>query len=357
MLLPPFHISRLSVSLQPPSPMSIKIREATHAGAWYTNNPAKLSTQIDGWVNEASKAGVTCVDKCRVVIAPHAGLSFSGRTAAYAYAAANLSQYKRIIMLGPSHHVYLTTCALSPFHAYDTPLGELRVDSQVNDDLARSKAFTRMSRTVDEDEHSFEMHMPFIKKAAKEWVFGSYCPLSDKQRPSHDIKVVPILVGNLSQEQEEDFGRYLSKYIKDPETLFAISSDFSHWGSRFRYTYYRPSPQAEGRRLGKTDSVGGSEGEALIHESIAGLDHEAWDILRHALSNPHQTHTKWTDYLRKTGNTICGRHAFGVLLGALHHANLQYKGEVDWTHYSQSSKVTTSPADSSVSYSAGYMAF
>jgi hypothetical protein len=38
------------------------------------------------------------------------------------------SRSKRVFILGPAHHVYLTGCALSKFKAYDTPLGELTLD-------------------------------------------------------------------------------------------------------------------------------------------------------------------------------------------------------------------------------------
>jgi AmmeMemoRadiSam system protein B len=35
---------------------------------------------------------------------------------------------KRVFILGPAHHIYLTGCALSKFKTYDTPLGELTLD-------------------------------------------------------------------------------------------------------------------------------------------------------------------------------------------------------------------------------------
>lgn len=37
---------------------------------------------------------------------------------------------RRVFVLGPSHHAYLEGCALTPFHALDTPLGALSVDMQ-----------------------------------------------------------------------------------------------------------------------------------------------------------------------------------------------------------------------------------
>ena len=147
--------------------------------------------------------------------------------------------------------------------------------------------------------------------------------------------------------------QYLLISVIGEHVLIGITKLIIYRGSRFRYTYYRPSRNEPGGRLGKFDDV--DETGDSIHESISGLDHEAWDILSEALKDPKQTHESFTKYLSETGNTICGRHAFGILLGALHHANRDYtSGSVKWTHYTQSSKALL-PTDSSVSYSAGYM--
>lgn len=54
----------------------------------------------------------------------------------------------------------------------------------------------------------------------------------------YNFTIVPILVGSLSTDREAQYGQLLSKYLADPHNLFVISSDFCHWGQRFRYTYY-----------------------------------------------------------------------------------------------------------------------
>ena len=54
--------------------------------------------------------------------------------------------------------------------------------------------------------------------------------------------------------------RVLAPYIKDPKTVFVISSDFCHWGSNFEYTPYDPS-----------------KGE--IWESISAMDHEGAELI------------------------------------------------------------------------------
>lgn len=54
----------------------------------------------------------------------------------------------------------------------------------------------------------------------------------------HPVKVVPILVGAVSAENEAMYGRLLAKYVDDPSNFFSVSSDFCHWGSRYiRYEY------------------------------------------------------------------------------------------------------------------------
>jgi len=71
---------------------------------------------------------------------------------------------ERVFLLGPSHHVYLPGCALSQCDQYATPLGNLVLDRDTLDELAATKKFTWMGKDVDEDEHSIEMHLPYVYK-------------------------------------------------------------------------------------------------------------------------------------------------------------------------------------------------
>ena len=70
-----------------------------------------------------------------------------------------------------------------------------------------------MSQETDEDEHSLEMHLPYIYK-----VFENM-----------SIQIVPILVGALNEATERQYGHLLAPYLDDPENLFVVSSDFCHW--------------------------------------------------------------------------------------------------------------------------------
>lgn len=56
-----------------------------------------------------------------------------------------------------------------------------------------------------------------------------------------EYTLVPIMVGSTSYDMEQYYGKVLSKYFDEEGTVFVISSDFCHWGSRFNYTYYDKS--------------------------------------------------------------------------------------------------------------------
>jgi len=203
-----------------------------------------------------------------------------------------------------------------------------------------------MGLDTDEDEHSIEMHLPYVRKIFE----------------GKEISIVPVLVGAIDKEKEETFGRILAPYLASADTFFVISSDFCHWGTRFSYTLYYPQyppePSSPPVRLSRSAAQPRELSTFPIHESISALDHEAMDLLTLPPSTAHQAHVYFAEYLDRTNNTICGRHPIGVLLGAL--AVLQGEHSksphLQWVRYEQSSKCVTIK-DSSVSYASAYIAF
>ncbi|KAM9601478.1 protein MEMO1 isoform 2-T3 [Trichechus inunguis] len=143
-----------------------------------------------------------------------------------------------------------------------------------------------------------------------------------------EFTIIPVLVGALSESKEQEFGKLFSKYLADPSNLFVVSSDFCHWGQRFRYSYY-------------------DESQGEIYRSIEHLDKMGMSIIEQL--DP----VSFSNYLKKYHNTICGRHPIGVLLNAI--TELQKNGmnmSFSFLNYAQSSQCR-SWQDSSVSYAAG----
>nr|CAG4641046.1 EOG090X09ZA [Eulimnadia texana] len=300
----------------------MSVRRASHAGSWYTDSVKELNRQLEGWLNAADLSH----GPARAIIAPHAGYQYCGACAGHAYRQISPAVVKRVFILGPSHHVRLSGCALSSTTKYRTPFYDLTIDTQVYGELQATGHFERMSIETDEDEHSIEMHLPYIAKVFEEYgIFQIIIKIS--RFHYRDFTIVPILVGSLSPEREGLYGRILSKYLEDPQNLFVISSDFCHWGQRFRYTYYDKSC-----------------GE--IYQSIQRLDQQGMTLIESL--NPGS----FTEYLKKYGNTICGRHPIGVLLNMVDHLRRTSNGHkmsLKFINYAQSSQCRTS-SDSSVSY-------
>ncbi|BES93867.1 Memo-like protein [Nesidiocoris tenuis] len=291
------------------------IRNASHAGSWYSDSAKELNKQLDNWLNSADLSH----GPARAIIAPHAGYQYCGACSAFAYRQISPVVVKRVFILGPSHNVRLSGCALSTASKYRTPFYDLTIDTQIYSELDATGQFERMEMDVDEEEHSLEMHLPYIAK-----VMSSF---------KYNFTIVPILVGSLSTDREAQYGQLLSKYLADPHNLFVISSDFCHWGQRFRYTYY--------------DSEYGE-----IYQSITKLDEKGMDTIE--TLNP----ASFTEYLRKYGNTICGRHPIGVLLQAAQHLAKggQHKMSLKFLKYAQSSHCRNMN-DSSVSYASASLIF
>ena len=76
--------------------------------------------------------------KFKALIGPHAGLRYSGPNAAWAYKnmAAKVGDIDRVVLLGPSHKVYLDWIATTACQEWQTPLGNIKVDEEVINSLA-----------------------------------------------------------------------------------------------------------------------------------------------------------------------------------------------------------------------------
>lgn len=209
-----------------------------------------------------------------------------------------------------------------------------------------------MSLSVDEAEHSIEMHLPYVYKMMSRYVqfineffqAASHCCSTSPKNAFPPI--VPILVGNTSPETEKKYGTLLSPYLADPENSFVISSDFCHWGSRFRYTYYEPD-SGPPISLRSSDAAPNSP---PIHASIRKVDMACMEAIESG------KHDDFLQVLRETGNTVCGRHPIGIIMAGLEELQKTMgneKSTFTFVQYARSSDCL-SPRDSSVSYASAF---
>ena len=293
--------------------MNSNTRVAYHSGSWYEDDPKLLAKEIGDYLSNSQR--LEQYKSLKTIIVPHAGYRFCGPTAAKSFININPTNFDRVVVLGPSHHECFQACGLTPFDSFETPFGDVKVDTDtVNKLLGKSKLFFTLSESTDVKEHSIEMEMPFLK-----YIF-------DKK----DFSLIPIVVGQHDYKTNAEIGRALYNLYEDPKTLFVISSDFCHWGQRFGFTYYNKNYDQ-------------------IWESTKDLDQQALDIISEMNS------AKLAQYFQKTRNTICGRNPITVVLSIIEEYKKNHgdkKISFDTVGYSQSNKAK-SMYDSSVSYAAG----
>ena len=266
--------------------MGGNLLESTIAGSWYSGNPKQLTGQISSWI-ERAELPVGMSGKPIAIIQPHAGYAYSGPTAAYGAKAISGKQYKRVIILGPSHRVYLENriCIPSEADGMRTPLGALAMDKEALQTLRNQKFAVADDRVVG-TEHSVQIQLPFLQVAL-----------------GNEIRIVPIVVGRLDGDTAKKAAEAL-KRITDHETLVLISSDFTHFGENFDYTPFRTN----------------------IEENLRKLDLGAFDWIR------KRDPAGFAAYLHKTGATICGEAPIRILLSMLPET-----ARVELLHYTTSS--------------------
>src|SRR5262245_64014053 len=105
------------------------VRPTSVAGTWYPANPARLISDVDGYLHRAHVEAPS--RPLRAIVAPHAGLMYSGPVAAYAYGAARSGTWGALVLVGPSHFVGFNGVSIWPDGAWETPLGPVTVDREL----------------------------------------------------------------------------------------------------------------------------------------------------------------------------------------------------------------------------------
>ena len=113
------------------------VRPPAVAGTWYAATSDDLARDVDAYLEMAGD--MSAAEVCAVV-APHAGLMYSGPVAAWSYRAVASQQFELGVLVGPSHYVAFDGVALDDRDAFETPLGLVRVATQEVDALVQGLA-------------------------------------------------------------------------------------------------------------------------------------------------------------------------------------------------------------------------
>ena len=282
---PPAPIEEVTEAVkEEPAKRAKVVLRSSLPGRWYPADAETLRKQIEGFFE---KAQVQPIKNVIGFILPHAGYQFSGQTAAFGLKTAD-RQYKRVVIIGPSHRVPMEDVLSVPrVTHYGTPLGEIPLDSEFIDKLLKYSIFQNVPH-VHEYEHSVQIELPLL------------------QYMQQDFELVPIVAGACSFEKISKAGKILRSLV-DEQTLIIASSDFTHFGPNYGYVPFTEDIPEQIRKL----DIG-------AYEYISQLDSKGF-----------------LEYKARTGATICGYVPIAILLSMLGEA-----AEAKLIHYTTSGELT-----------------
>jgi hypothetical protein len=186
-----------------------EIRPTAVAGTWYSANPDELRREVDRYLDAA--AMTSPVRDLVALIAPHAGLMYSGPVAGHAYRQLRDRQIETVILVGPSHFVAFDGVALYSRGGFASPLGIAEIDEALADDLLAATPVVHDDREPHRREHSLEMQLPFVRHVAPQ------------------ARIVPLLMGRQTEATARSLGEALGRLARNRSALLIASTDLSHY--------------------------------------------------------------------------------------------------------------------------------
>ncbi len=184
------------------------VRPAAVAGSWYPGTAAALTREVDRYLAGAADAPGGDI---LAILAPHAGLMYSGPVAAYAYHAVRGRPFDVAVLLGPSHFDGFEGVAVAEHDAFETPLGLIRVDRDLASALSAASPLLQPRPSAHAREHSLEMQLPFLKRVLP------------------DVPIVALVMGFQSRETIVATAQALVRTLRGRQALLIASTDLSHY--------------------------------------------------------------------------------------------------------------------------------
>jgi AmmeMemoRadiSam system protein B len=182
------------------------IRPPAVAGRFYTADARELARQIKDFCPNGKQKIVA-----RGCVVPHAGYRYSGQVAGAVYSLLPIPA--KCILIGPRHFPRGEAMAILSEGSWQTPFGEMQIDSALAVELKRACPLLREDAIAHEREHSLEVQLPFL------------------QRLGNDVRFVPVLLGTDVYSDLEGLGNAVAQVVKEQHepVLIIASSDMNHY--------------------------------------------------------------------------------------------------------------------------------
>ena len=187
------------------------VRKAAVAGSWYPGTAATLAAAVDHHLGAADHSRADVSGDLVALIAPHAGLMYSGPVAAHAYRLLRRRTFDVAVLVGPSHFVGFDGVSLYASGGFETPFGVTAIDQACARAIAAASGIVHERPAAHAREHSLEMQLPFLARLA----------------PA--LPIVPLLMGYQTAETVAALGDALAVALRGRRALLIASTDLSHY--------------------------------------------------------------------------------------------------------------------------------
>lgn len=179
-------------------------RQAVVKGHFYPDDVYELTSFFESARSKKS------IKEPISVIVPHAGYIYSGKTAFKTLSSVEIPE--RVLLLGPNHTGLGERVALYHKGIWETPFGDVPVDSELADALL-DNYIIKKDFVAHLNEHSLEVIVPMLKYL----------------NPS--VKIVPIVIGISHYEECLKVAEGITETLNKTKekVLIVVSSDMNHY--------------------------------------------------------------------------------------------------------------------------------
>ncbi len=186
------------------------LRKPAVAGSWYPGSASALAAALDRHLAGAENDPPVDGDLVAIV-APHAGLMYSGPVAAHAYQLLRGRTFDVAVLVGPSHFFGFDGVSIVPEDGFETPLGVAAIDTVCAKRLMATTRLVAEHPAAHSREHSLEMQLPFLQHVAP------------------GVPIVPLVMGYQTADTARTLGDALAAVLRGRRALLVASTDLSHY--------------------------------------------------------------------------------------------------------------------------------
>jgi len=193
----------------------MNIRRPYAAGSFYPGKPEELRQTVQAYLDAAVLPPDLPSGEIVALMAPHAGYLYSAAVAAPAYKLLPQADCDTIVIIGHDFGPQAgdIIAVMDDHDAFDTPLGPVQVDTELVHALEAEDGRFIVHNRIHSQEHSVEIHLPFIKTLKPE------------------AKILPMFFGDATPSNCRALANSLKKLAAARRILIFASTDLSHYPS------------------------------------------------------------------------------------------------------------------------------